>query len=54
MYDNLEDLSARIEHIKEYINSELCQKCEDMKQQLNELQQILHSIKNNNNMLSDQ
>lgn len=52
MEENLQELSNRIDHIKEYIDSELCQKCEDMKNKLSELQKMLWSIKNN--MLPDQ
>lgn len=35
------EISNQIDHIKEYIDSELCQKCEQMKQHLEELQSKL-------------
>lgn len=35
------DASVQIDILKEYIESELCKKCEEMKQKLDNLQNIL-------------
>jgi hypothetical protein len=44
---NIKEIQENIDNIKEYINTEICIKCEKMKNLLNECEQLLIQAKNN-------
>ena len=40
------DLKSEIDEIKEYINTDLCRKCEEMSKRLEECERTLNDAKN--------
>lgn len=48
MYDQIIHLKLEIDKIKEYVNSELCKKCEEMSRRLKECEELIsqHEINN--------
>lgn len=41
LYEKIQLLRIEIEELKEYVNTDICKKCEEFNQQLKEVQQML-------------
>lgn len=49
MNQQIIDIKSQIDSLKEYIDTELCKKCEEMKRKLDQLNCLLDSIENEQN-----
>lgn len=49
MNQQIIDIKSQIDSLKEYIDTELCKKCEEMKSKLDQLNCLLDSIENEQN-----
>lgn len=48
MNDKLSEIKDQIDQIQEYINTELCKKCDEMKSKLDSLKEVLVKYCQNN------
>jgi FtsZ-binding cell division protein ZapB len=48
LYEKIKLLKIEIEEVKEYVNTDMCKKCDEFNQQLKELQQMLDEYSRTN------
>lgn len=46
--NRIQEILSQIDHIKEYVNSEICKMCEDMKNKLQHCEDLLNEYSRSN------